>query len=129
MVYSVLQCLLSDYIQRIPNNSMQILQSQYQIEDTKKDTLLSILSDKYCRAIITATMDKPKSAIELTAETKIPISTIYRRLQTLYDNKLLRTSGMISNDGKKLFLYKSKIKGIHGSFENGQVEIKLVFNP
>ena len=129
MVYSVLQCLLSDYIQRIPNNSMQILQSQYQIEDTKKDTLLSILSDKYCRAIITATMDKPKSAIELTAETKIPISTIYRRLQTLYDNKLLRTSGMISNDGKKLFLYKSKIKGIHGSFENGQVEIKLVFKP
>ncbi len=128
MVYSVLQCLLSDYIQRIPSNVMQILQSQYQIEDTKKDTLLSILSDKYCRAIITATMDKPKSAIELTAETKIPISTIYRRLQTLYDNKLLRTSGMISNDGKKLFLYKSKIKGIHGSFENGQVEIKLVFN-
>ncbi len=128
MVYSVLQCLLSDYIKRIPSNSMQLLQSKYQIEDTKKDTLLSILSDKYCRAIITATMDKPKSAIELTAETKIPISTIYRRLQTLYDNKLLRTSGMISNDGKKLFLYKSKIKGIHGSFENGQVEIKLVFN-
>ena len=73
-------------------------------------------------------MDKPKSAIELAVETKIPISTVYRRLQTLYDNKLLRTSGMISNDGKKLFLYKSKIKEIHGNFENGQVEVKLVFN-
>ena len=107
---------------------MQILQSQYKIEDNEKDTLLSILSDKYCRAIITATMDKPKSAVELTAETKIPISTVYRRLQTLHDNKLLRTSGMISNDGKKLFLYKSKIKGIQSSFENGQIEVKLVFN-
>jgi len=106
---------------------MQILQSQYKIEDNEKDTLLSILSDKYCRAIITATMDKPKSAVELTAETKIPISTVYRRLQTLHDNKLLRTSGMISNDGKKLFLYKSKIRGIQSSFENGQVEVKLVF--
>ena len=128
MVYSVLQCLLGDYIKRITSNSMQILQSKYQIEDTKKDTLLSILSDKYCRAIITATMDKPKSAVELASETKIPISTIYRRLQTLYDNKLLRTSGMISNEGKKFFLYKSRIKGIHSSFENGQVEVKLVFN-
>jgi predicted transcriptional regulator len=107
---------------------MQILQSQYKIEDTKKDTLLSILSDKYCRSIITATMDKPKSAIELAVETKIPISTVYRRLQTLYDNKLLRTSGMISNGGKKLFLYKSRIKGIQSSFENGQVDVKLVFN-
>ena len=128
MVYGVLQCLLSDYIQRTPSGIMQILQSKYKIENTEKDTLLSILSDKYCRSIITATMDKPKSAIELTAETKIPISTIYRRLQTLYDNKLLRTSGMISNEGKKFFLYKSRIKGIHSSFENGQVEVKLVFN-
>jgi len=128
MVYSVLQCLLSDYIKRMPSYIMQILQSNYKIENTEKDTLLSIFSDKYCRAIITATMDKPKSAIELAVETKIPISTIYRRLQTLYDNKLLRTSGMISNEGKKFFLYKSRIKGIHSSFENGQVEVKLVFN-
>ena len=128
MVYSILQCLLSDSLLRTPSNIMQILQSKYKIENTEKDTLLSILSDKYSRAIITATMDKPKSAIELTAETKIPISTIYRRLQTLYDNKLLRTSGMISNEGKKFFLYKSRIKGIHSSFENGQVEVKLIFN-
>ena len=128
MVYSILQCLLSDYIIRTPSNIMQILQSKYKIENTEKDTLLSILSDKYCRAIITATMDKPKSAVELAVETKIPISTIYRRLQTLYDNKLLRTSGMISNEGKKFFLYKSRIKGIHSSFENGQVEVKLIFN-
>ena len=128
MVYSILQCLLSDYIIRTPSNIMQILQSKYKIENTEKDTLLSILSDKYSRAIITATMDKPKSAIELAVETKIPISTIYRRLQTLYDNKLLRTSGMISNEGKKFFLYKSRIKGIHSSFENGQVEVKLIFN-
>jgi predicted transcriptional regulator len=112
----------------MPSNIMQILQSKYKIENTEKDTLLSILSDKYCRTIITATMGKPKSAIELAAETKIPISTIYRRLQTLYDNKLLRTSGMISSEGKKFFLYKSKIRGINSSFENGQVEIKLLFN-
>jgi len=128
MVYSILQCLLSDYIIRTPSNIMQILQSKYKIENTEKDPLLSILSDKYCRAIITATMDKPKSAVELAVETKIPISTVYRRLQTLYDNKLLRTSGMISNEGKKFFLYKSRIKGIHSSFENGQVEVKLIFN-
>ncbi len=111
------------------SKQLEMLPSQYKIEEeTKKDTMLSILSDKYCRIIIEATMDKPKSAIELTAETKIPISTIYRRLQTLHDNRILQTSGTISDDGKKLFMYKSRIKGMQSNYDNGKVEVKLLFN-
>ncbi len=111
------------------NKQTEILKNTYKIEDTpKKDSLLSIMADKYCRTIIYVTKDKPKSAIEITNETKIPISTIYRRLQTLHDNNILRTSGMITEDGKKLFLYKSKIRGIISVFENGHTDIKLIFN-
>lgn len=98
---------------------MQTLQQTFKIEEIeKKDSLLEILSDKYCRAILKSTMSTPKPAIEVTAETKIPISTVYRRIQTLYDNKLLRTSGTITDEGKKLFLYKSKIKGIQSIFND-----------
>ena len=108
---------------------MQTLQQTFKIEEIeKKDGLLEILSDKYCRAILKSTMSTPKSAIEVTAETKIPISTVYRRIQTLYDNKLLRTSGTITDKGKKLFLYKSKIKGIQSTFNDGQVEVELILN-
>ncbi len=108
---------------------MQILQPAFRIEETeKKDSLLEVISDKYCRIILESTMYKPKSVMEITAETKIPISTVYRRIQTLYDNKLLRTSGTITNDGKRLFLYKSKIKGIQSNFCNGQVEVELILN-
>jgi len=111
------------------SKQLEVLESRCELEEnTKKDTLLSILSDKYCRTIIEATMNKPKSATELTAETMIPISTVYRRLQILHDSKLLHTSGMISNDGKKLFLYKSKIKGMQSTFNEGEVEIKLILN-
>jgi len=107
---------------------MQTLQT-FKIEEIeKKDRLLEILSDKYCRAILKSTMSTPKSATEVTAETKIPISTVYRRIQTLYDNKLLRTSGTITDEGKKLFLYKSKIKGIQSTFNDGQVEVDLTPN-
>ncbi len=108
-------------------NQLETLENTCDI-DAEKDALLSIIADKYCRAMIEATMDKPKSAIELTTETKIPISTVYRRLQILHDNKLLQTSGMISGEGKKLFLYKSRIRGISSHFENGQVDVKLIFN-
>jgi len=94
-------------------------------EDEKKQGILEIISDKYCRAILTSTMEKPKSATELAIETGIPISTVYRRLQTLHDNKLLRISGSISEDGKKYFLYKSKVKAISTNLIGSFVEIEI----
>ncbi len=80
--------------------------------------ILWILSDSYCRAIIRNIKDIPKSCTEVSAECKIPISTVYRRMQHLQDRKLVHVSGMISSDGKKYFLYKSKIKSINVLFDD-----------
>ena len=108
---------------------MQTLQTIFRIEEMeKKDSLLEVVSDKYCRTILESIMYKPKSVMEITAEAKIPISTVYRRIQTLHDNKLITTSGTITEDGKKLFLYKSKVKGIQCNYNNGQMEVKLTLN-
>jgi len=90
--------------------------------------MLDILSDKYCRAIIESITNKTKSVIEITDETGIPMSTVYRRIQMLHDNKLLATSGTITEDGKRLFLYKSKVKGIRSVFNNGKTEVELILN-
>ena len=73
-------------------------------------------------------MNIPKSVIEITAEAKIPMSTTYRRIQSLHDNKLVATSGMITDKGKRLFLYKSKVKGIQIRFSSDMTEIKLISN-
>lgn len=108
---------------------MQVLHSNFKIEEMrKKDSILKVVSDKYCRTILYSIMIKPKSAIEITMESKIPLSTVYRRIQMLHDNNLVSTSGMITEDGKRLFLYKSMIKGINCNFNNGQVEVELIFN-
>ncbi len=109
--------------------TMQRLLETRRIEDQeKKEAILDLVSDKYCRAILKTTMVKPKSAMEIATETKIPISTVYRRLQDLHDNKLLRVSGQISDDGKKLFLYKSRVKAISSTFDGNQIEIEIVPN-
>ena len=108
---------------------MQTLQQTFRIEETEKqDSLLEILSDKYCREIIKSIMHKSKSVIEITNETKIPMSTVYRRIQTLHDSKLLATSGIITEDGKRLFLYKSKVRGIQSIFNRGKIEVELILN-
>ena len=56
---------------------MQALISGRKIEDdSRKDAILEVMSDKYCRAILEKSMEKPKSAMEISGETKIPISTV-----------------------------------------------------
>ncbi len=105
-----------------------LLQGRKIEEDDRKQAILEIVSDKYCRIILNVTMKKPKSATEIAAETAIPISTIYRRLQTLHDNKLVGISGSINEDGKKYFLYKSKVKSISTNFNVDFIEMEIVPN-
>lgn len=125
-----MQCSPPHYIPKSGMDNMQTLVQGRKIdEEERKDAILGVISDKYCRAILDTTMDKPKSAMEISAESKIPISTVYRRLQTLHDNKLLKITGSISDDGKKYFLYRSKVKAISSSFKSGFVEIEVVPNP
>ena len=108
---------------------MSILLEKRRIEDPdRKEAIIEMLSDKYCRAILTATMNVPKSAMDLATDTKIPISTIYRRLQMLHDSKLVNISGLISDDGKKLFLYKSKVRSVSTTFDGYNVGIEIVPN-
>ncbi|MDH5568385.1 MAG: ArsR family transcriptional regulator [Nitrosopumilus sp.] len=90
----------------------ELIQSKKIVDDERKQVILEILADKYCKQILHNTLEKPKSAMEISNEKQIPISTVYRRLQTLYDAKLLAISGSINQDGKKYFLYKSKVKSI-----------------
>ena len=97
-------------------------------EEEKKDTILEAVSDRYSRVILEATLDKPKTALEISAEYKIPISTVYRRLQDLHDAKLLGISGSISDDGKKFFMYKSRIRGISTVFDGTKIDVVIIPN-
>ena len=107
---------------------MQVL-NQLKIEEPeRKEFFLEILSDKYCRSILEAIMDTPKSAIEVSREKMIPLSTVYRRIQQLHDSKMIRTSGVITDEGKRLFLYKSKIKAVNTSFHDGKIDVDVIFN-
>ncbi len=110
---------------------MQKLQYAQKIEDEdKKSCLLEVVSDKYTRSILDAIMDKPKTCLEVSRECRIPISTVYRRMQFLHDNKLVTPSGSFNEDGKKYFMYKSKVKEIRTNFlgGSGSVQIKMVLN-
>ncbi|MBS1268398.1 MAG: hypothetical protein MAG458_01127 [Nitrosopumilus sp.] len=103
----------------------ELIQTRKIMEDERKQIILQVLADKYCKHILHSTIDTPKSAMEISSDEKIPISTVYRRLQTLYDAKLLAISGSINDDGKKYFLYKSKMRSISIKCDLNETTIEI----
>ncbi len=91
---------------------LELVQTQKIMDDEGKQMILQVIADKYCKNILRSTLNNPKSANQISSDEKIPISTVYRRVQTLFDSKLLILSGTINEDGKKHFLYKSRVKSI-----------------
>lgn len=98
---------------------------QIQQDNADSEQILWILADPYCREILKNIREKPESCMEICAETKIPISTVYRRMQSLQDQNLVQISGTISENGKKYFLYKSKVEAIHASYAD-KLELQVI---
>lgn len=85
-------------------------------QDEKKQKALEVFSDNYTRIILSTMIESPKSALQITGETKIPLTTVYRKLHHLLEENMIRISGQIAENGKKNFLYKSKLRSFHVTF-------------
>jgi len=108
---------------------MQSLEKGRFIENAdQKNGLLNILADDYSRQIINQIFEKEKSAIQISRDTGIPPSTVYRKLLGMSNLKLLKISGIISPEGKKIFLYQSKIRSVYARFECGLVNMEIIPN-
>lgn len=107
---------------------MQVISERKINDEEKKVSIASVIADKYCGMILKLTIDLPKSAQEISQETEISISTVYRKLQQLSDLKMLKISGGINKDGKKYFFYQSKIKCVSAFFEDGNLEVTVTLN-
>ena len=107
---------------------LQISASIITIKDeARKEIYLQILSDQFCMRIISSIIDRPKTAVDIAKATSIPISTVYRRLQFLQENKMLKTSGGLNKDGK-YFVYLSKLKAASTFFDGTEIWVSVTPN-
>ena len=77
--------------------------------------------------IVSSIIERPKTAVEISKATNIPISTVYRRLQFLQEHKMLKTSGGLNKDGK-YFVYLSKLKTISTFFDGSNTMVSVTPN-
>ena len=98
-------------------------------DEPAKQRILTALSDIYSRQILSATIDEPLSALELSKNHGIPITTVYRRLEELVEAGLIAAvkSGR-TTDGKWYDLYKSLLLRIDISFDGAVVRIDAKLN-
>lgn len=75
-----------------------------EIEDYK---IQNLLTDKDTKMILESIKTTPKSTSQLCDECNIPTSTAYRKMQKLYDSKMIRKSGIINEAGKREIFYKA----------------------
>ena len=95
---------------------------------TQKNDLLNVLADDYSRNILNRIIEIPKSGVQISNETGIPASTVYRKLSRMADLKLMKITGIISPEGKKIFLYQSRVKSVYAKFEGGFIDMEIILN-
>ena len=98
-------------------------------DEARKKVVLQALADDCSIAILGATTDKARSAMDLVREFTFPSSTVYRRINELVDVKLLVVEKIVvTDDGKKFSLYRSAVKEIRAEYRVGKVEIAVLLN-
>ncbi len=94
-----------------------------------KKAILKALSDEYSRTIMTYTIESSKSVVDIVKECNIPMTTAYRRVHELEENKILKVTGsIVTDDGKKYFLYQSRLKAVYVVFGLESLDVQIVEN-
>jgi len=89
---------------------------------------LQTIADVYSRSILDNIMEMPKSPIEISTQTQIPLRTVYRKLQSMFDDGMIKISGNITESGKKYFMYKSKIRGLQTLYSEQKISVYIIRN-
>ena len=85
-----------------------------------------LLTEEYSAKILLATMGKPRSAFDLSDNLGIPIAACYRKINLLESAGLLFCSERrLTQAGKRISMYKSRVKNAQIIFERNKIRAKL----
>ncbi len=100
------------------------------IKDEKhKTAIANALIDEYSRKILNSTMENSKSVMDIMREQKIPMTSAYRRIKLLLDNKLIKVEkSLLTDDGKRYYLYRSAIKSVIINYIDGNLFLDITPN-
>jgi len=95
--------------------------SQVNVLDASK-----ILADEYTLKILAGSFKEPKSVQELSTKFNIPIAVCYRKIHDLETSGFLEcVDKILTQEGRRVKLYRSQLKGAYIFFEHGKLRVHL----
>jgi len=90
--------------------------------------VIEMLSDAESRTILFSIVKKGRTASELSQKYKIPLSSVYKKINDLEELTLIKVdSWELSDKGRKFKIYKSRIK--HAQINIKKPEASLILTP
>ncbi len=100
----------------------------YKINQDRVDVILKTMLNQDRRKIISCIKNESKTVIQISKETELSISSVYRKIRDLDEKKLLFLSGNINLHRKREFRYKSKIRKVVVVFDQNVMDVKVYSN-
>lgn len=95
----------------------------------RKEAILRAIADRLSRMIIDETIPEAKSAAKILESTTLPRASVYRRIHELIEGGLLIVErSVLTSDGKKYDLFRSRFKVIKAEMKKGVLEIQVSQN-
>ncbi len=92
--------------------------------------IVEALTNVCTRAVLFSIVHEPKDATQIAHEVRISLSSVYKTLSTLEDLALINVNNYrISDEGKKIKLYKSKIGQVVITIKDTEPILSLYANP
>ena len=90
--------------------------------------VIEMLSDAESRTILFSIVKKGRTASELSQKYKIPLSSVYKKINDLEELTLIKVDSWdLSDKGRKFKIYKSRIK--HAQINIKKPEASLILTP
>ena len=90
------------------------------------NAILMLLVDSKMSRIIMSTMNFAKTVSEICQENELPRSSTYRIIRKLHKSGLLSVGkNNIGNKGRKVLLYRSRIKSLKISLREGEISTEF----
>jgi predicted transcriptional regulator len=98
-------------------------------DDLNDIPILHELADRVACRIIISTISSAKTVSQIRQENKLPLSSIYKKVQKLCNADLLSIEKInIDRNGRKVLFYRSRVSSIELNLNSEGISLHLVKN-
>lgn len=94
-------------------------------DDRASEGILNTLGDDEARTILSAISEDAQSAKELADNLDFSLTTVYRRLERLEEQEIIKDRMELADDGNHYKVYESDFNKVVVSLRGGEFEVRI----